>query len=256
MPRCETTRDQYGTGSSFIDFEREQGSNVFVAQRPLTKGAVLSAIGDTDVPGDVRNPAADLCTTSPPWEEIMKKCLVVPLVGLAISFALPTYAQQKDLADPQTTQKILENTKAALEAHNNGDAAAFAAGYARDAVFLTPDRPIIGRQAIQKWFTDFFQSQHPKNSMVKIDGNAFHLIGTAGNELWATGQYSETAQDKNGEPIPVKSYNFWIFVREGEDWKCRVDAWGLTPATVMFVYKSFAPQPASTPSPSASPSTQ
>ena len=56
---------QYGTGSSFIDFDREQGSNVFVAQRPLTKGDVLSAIGDTDVPGDVRNPAADLCTTPP-----------------------------------------------------------------------------------------------------------------------------------------------------------------------------------------------
>ena len=89
MPRCETTtRDQYGTGSSFIDFDREQGSNVF-AQRPLTKGAVLSAIGDTDVPGDVRNPAADLCTTSPPWEEIMKKRLVVSLAGLAISVALP-----------------------------------------------------------------------------------------------------------------------------------------------------------------------
>ena len=127
MPRCETTRDQYGTGSSFIDFDREQGFNVFVAQRPLTKGAVLSAIGDTDVPGDVRNPAADLCTTSPPWEEIMKKRLVVPLVGLAISFALPTYAQQKDLADPQTTQKILAGSKAASEAHNNHDAAAFAA---------------------------------------------------------------------------------------------------------------------------------
>jgi hypothetical protein len=93
MPRCETTRDQCGTGNSLIDFDREQGSNIFVAQRPLTKGAVLSAIGDTDIPGDVRNPAADLCTTSPPWEEIMKKCLVVPLAGLAISFALPTYAQ-------------------------------------------------------------------------------------------------------------------------------------------------------------------
>ena len=115
----------------------------------------------------------------------MKKCLVVPLVGLAISLALPTYAQQKDLADPQTTQKILANVKAALEAHNNGDAAAMAAGYTRDAVFLTPDRPIIGRQAIQKWFTDFFQSSplHPKNSMSKVDGNAFHLIGTAGNEV-------------------------------------------------------------------------
>ena len=185
----------------------------------------------------------------------MKKRLVVSLVGLAISFALPTYAQQKDLADPETIQKFVAMGKAASEAHNNLDAAAFAAIYARDAVFLTPDRPIIGRQAIQKWFTDFFQSspQHPQNSMAKLDGNALHLIGTAGNVMWATGEYSETVQGKNGEPIPVHSYNFWIYVREGEDWKILVDAWGLTPATVMFVYKSFAPQPASTPSPSAKP---
>ena len=253
MPRCQTTRDQYGTGSSFIDFDPEQGSNVFVAQRPLTKGPVLSAICDTDVPGDVRNAAADLCTTSPPWEEIMKKCLVVPLVVLAISFAWPTYAQQKDLADPQTTQKILAGAKASLEAHNNGDAAAFAAGYARDAVFLTPDRPIIGRQAIQKWFTDFFQSQHPKNSMTKIDGNAFHLIGTAGNELWASGESSETGQGKNGEPIPIKGYWSDIYVREGDDWKIRVAAWNTTPDSVRLINKSFAPQPAATPSSTASP---
>src|SRR5262249_27755131 len=205
MPRCETTRDQYGTGSSFIDFDREQGSNVFVAQRPLTKGAVLSAIGDTDIPGDVRNPAADLCTTSPPWEEIMKKCLVVPLVGLAISFALPTYAQQKDLADPQTTQKILALTKANLEAQNNLDAAGMAAVYARDAVFLTPNSPIIGRQAIQKWFSDWKKSERPYNSMVKFDGNAYHLIGTAGNAVWATGEYWETVPGKNG---PTLSHSY------------------------------------------------
>ena len=52
MPRCETTRDQYGTGSSFIDFGGNKGPMFFVAQGPLTKGAVLSAIGDTDVTGD------------------------------------------------------------------------------------------------------------------------------------------------------------------------------------------------------------
>ena len=191
----------------------------------------------------------------------MKKRLVVSLVGLAISFALPTYAQQKDLADPQTVQKFQALGKVASEAHNNLDAAAFAAIYARDAVFLTPDRPIIGRQAIQKWFTDFFQKspQHPQNSMGKIDGNALHVIGTDGNTMWATGEYSETVQGKNGEPIPVHSYNFWIYVREGGDWKILVDAWGLTPATVIGPNKSVAPQLAelaATPSPTASPSTQ
>ncbi len=84
----------------------------------------------------------------------MKTRILGALVGLAISFALPTYAQQKDLADPQTTQKILALMKAVNEAQNNHDAAAAAALFTRDAVFLTPEGPIIGRQAIQKWYTD------------------------------------------------------------------------------------------------------
>jgi hypothetical protein len=51
MPRSETTHDQCGTGSFFIDFDRGQGFNVPVAQRPLTKG-VPSAPGDTAVTDD------------------------------------------------------------------------------------------------------------------------------------------------------------------------------------------------------------
>jgi hypothetical protein len=35
----------------------------------------------------------------------MKKRLVVPLVGLAISFALPIFAQQKDAAEPPIVQQ-------------------------------------------------------------------------------------------------------------------------------------------------------
>ena len=188
----------------------------------------------------------------------MKRRLVVSLVGLAISFALPTYAQQKDLADPQTTQKLLALTEADEEAHNNHDPAACAALFTRDGFFFTPGGTVIGRQAIQKWYTDLWQGWHSTNYTSKADGNAFHLIGTAGNELWATGEYSEIVQDKNGEPRPVHSYNFWIYVREGEDWKLLLDAWGLTPATVLggIEQKIFAPQWAATPSPTASPSTE
>ena len=82
----------------------------------------------------------------------MKIRLLGTLVGLAISFALPTYARQKEVADPQTTQKLLALGKAAEEAHNNHDAAAVAAQFTRDAVFATPEGTIIVRQAIQKWF--------------------------------------------------------------------------------------------------------
>ena len=64
----------------------------------------------------------------------------------------------------------------------------------------------------------------PQKPYHKMDGNALHLIGTAGNELWGTGEWSETGQGKNGEPIPIKGYWACIFVREGDDWKIRVSA--------------------------------
>src|SRR6202030_2694229 len=43
-----------------------------------------------------------------PREEPMKIRLVVALVGLAISFALPAFAQQKDTVDPQLIQKLYD----------------------------------------------------------------------------------------------------------------------------------------------------
>jgi glycerol-3-phosphate dehydrogenase len=80
----------------------------------LIKG-VLSATGDTDVTGDSeksRNRSVGDKTSKPP-EKAMKTRLFV-LVGLAISFALPIYAQQEDVADPQTSQKIAAIFKALL----------------------------------------------------------------------------------------------------------------------------------------------
>jgi uncharacterized protein (TIGR02246 family) len=169
---------------------------------------------------------------------------------------LPTYAQQKDLADPQTTQKLLALGKADEEAHNNRDPAACAALYTRDGFFFTPGGTVIGRQAIQKWYTDLWQSWHSTNYTSKADGNAYHLIGTAGNELWATGESNQTGQGKNGEPFPFKNHWICIYVREGDDWKILACAFGDSPASTMTAYQNFGPQPAATPSPTASPSTQ
>src|SRR5580704_11103803 len=185
----------------------------------------------------------------------MKTRLLGALAGLAISVALPAYAQQKDVTDPQTTQKILAIGKGVTEGVNNYDPAAIAAFYTRDAVFVTTEGPITGRQAIQKWYTDLYQWWHPKNYITKLDG-PLHLIGTAGNELWATGESSETGQGKTGEPIPIKGYWACIYVREADDWKIRMCIWNTTSDSVLRIHQSFAPQPAATPSPTASPSTQ
>jgi hypothetical protein len=56
----------------------------------------------------------------------MKIRLVVALVGLAISFAAPTFAQQKDTVDPQVVEQLREEDKNFEEAYNKHDAAAIA----------------------------------------------------------------------------------------------------------------------------------
>jgi hypothetical protein len=97
------------------------------------------------------------------------------LVGLAISFAVPAFAQQTNTPDPQTTQKTLAIAKAYDEGESNNDAAAIAALFTEDGTFVTDRGPVNGRQAIEKWYTDLYKGWHPKNHVTKFDGNAPHF---------------------------------------------------------------------------------
>ena len=66
----------------------------------------------------------------------MKTRLFV-LAGLAISFALPTSAKQKETVDPQILQQYEELRKKFDEAMNNNNASALAACFTKDAVLVT-----------------------------------------------------------------------------------------------------------------------
>jgi ketosteroid isomerase-like protein len=90
----------------------------------------------------------------------MKTRLVVALVGLVISFALPTFAQQKDTVDPQIIEQLAALPKKFAVAFNNNDAAALAALYTEDAVLVNDSGPVYGRQAIEKWYADLFKQVH------------------------------------------------------------------------------------------------
>lgn len=175
----------------------------------------------------------------------MKIRLLVALAGLAISFAVPAIAQQKDtVLDPQLFQQLVALGKKADEAFNNNDAAAVAATYTDDAVHVTPSGPIYGREAIEKYFADVFRKWHFSNHISKGDQYSPHIMGTAGNEAWATGEFSQTIQAQNGAPIQLKGYWGAVDVREGDTWKARMVTFNIGPAL------------AATPSPTASPSNQ
>jgi uncharacterized protein (TIGR02246 family) len=99
----------------------------------------------------------------------MKIRSLLALVGLAIGFALPTYAQQKDPADPPIVQqRDLLGVAEAIgefgdlhrkldEAYDKNDAAAVAALFTEDGLFVTPDEMFSGRQQIETRHADMFQ---------------------------------------------------------------------------------------------------
>jgi ketosteroid isomerase-like protein len=175
----------------------------------------------------------------------MKRRLVVPLAVLAISFALPTFAQQNAMVpDQQVIQQLVVLGQKIKEAVANNDAAALAALYTWAAIIVTPQGPVYGRDAIENWNADKLERLHPKNHIDKVDPDSLRLIGTAGDAVWANGEWSETIQDSNGGPIEVKGYWSNIYVREGDTWKIRLDTYNVTPG------------PAVAASPTASPSKQ
>ena len=173
----------------------------------------------------------------------MKNRSLLALVGLAITFALPSFAQQKETVDPQLIQKLDDTlNKKYNEAINNHDAAALGALYTEDGIFVTDTGPVYGRKAIEKWYEDGLKERQPKNNIFTIDPHSVRMLGP--DNLTYNGDWSETGKGKNGEDVPVKGYCSVVDTREGDVWKIRVLTWNITPP------------PAATPSPTATPSSQ
>ena len=70
--------------------------------------------------------------------------LVIALIGIAISIALPAFADT-NAPDPQLRQKLLDVIAKHADAMNKNDAAAAAACFTQDGVYVTDGGPINGR---------------------------------------------------------------------------------------------------------------
>jgi uncharacterized protein (TIGR02246 family) len=145
----------------------------------------------------------------------MKTCSVIALVGLAISFALPIFAQEQSAVDPKTRQEIEAVLMQIGEAYNKHDAAAVAALYTHDAVRV--DNPsgfgralIVGRKAIEKLLeTDFTGSWSSSPRVGKLVQMYAFEDSIASISEWSKAQY-------NGHSVQ-------IFVRDPDTWKIRME---------------------------------
>ena len=116
----------------------------------------------------------------------MKIRYLLTLVGLAISFAIPTFAQKKDTIDPKVEQQVRVLAAKYDEAINRRDAAAVAALYAQDGVWVTHDGAFHGRQAIEKGYAQLdFKSWQIGNYFTMVD-----RVIQVGNDVHSTGRWS------------------------------------------------------------------
>jgi ketosteroid isomerase-like protein len=165
----------------------------------------------------------------------MKTLLVVPLVGLAISFALPTFGQLKEVADPQIRQQLeaAQGPGGKYDvAFNKNDAAAIGVLFAPDAVETGPDGVFIGQAAIQKRYADDFSNWHPTDHVNTIQ--QMYLLDDKAVVInkWSVGGY--------------KGYVTIILTPKGNDWLVQVADYSInsTP-TQNWVKGKFVETPSS-----------
>jgi uncharacterized protein (TIGR02246 family) len=177
-----------------------------------------------------------------PSEKTMKNRSLLALVGLAISFAVSAFAQQKETLDAQAVKKADPLTGKYDEAENSNDAAAVAALYTEDAVWVTPEGTIVGREAIEKQYAEYFKFGRHSNHTTTFDPASYQITGTT-DTIALSGGWSVTVEVQ-GKPQEFKGRWLAIDTRGSDGWKIWKSAFNVDPA------------PAATPSPTTTPSSQ
>jgi ketosteroid isomerase-like protein len=140
------------------------------------------------------------------------KIRLVDALGLAIGSTVPTLAQEQNAVDAEVRQQIEAVLAKGGEALNKNDAAAFAARYTQNAVQVfgweTGGGVASGQDAIEKRCAVNLAS-----SPGELSGKLLQVY-TVGNDVFAISKFSVGS---------FKGYSIFIFVRELDEWKIRME---------------------------------
>ena len=140
------------------------------------------------------------------------RLLLLTLGWLVISFATPALAEEKKEVNPEVRQQIEALLVKGDEAYNKHDAAALAAGFTEDAVFVGGGGPgpHYGRQAIEQRIALDMASSPGELSQSHELLQVYELgIDVCAISKFTVGQW--------------KRYAVFLFVREADGWKIRME---------------------------------
>jgi uncharacterized protein (TIGR02246 family) len=138
------------------------------------------------------------------------KMHLVAVVALAMSFAVPTFAQEQNTVDPEVRQEIEAAHSKFVEAQNKGDAAAIADLFTQDAIQimygLSEGGLASGQQAIEKRYRAFFAA--PSN----LDSKILQMY-PIGSDICVITEFK----------VPTwKGHVVTIYGRDADTWKIRM----------------------------------
>ena len=181
--------------------------------------------------------------------------LLLALTGLAIGFAVPTLVQPNEAApSEQDRQQIEALASRYAEAANRRDAAAIAALFTEEGVFVTPEGIVSGRPAIEKLYRDTFSAAAVSDTAIKT--TELHAVGEL---VWAVGDWRNNTQQGHWGAVDE---------RRGGAWQLRMLTFNVNPAAAALPSPAtpapaapvgLTPSPAATdlaPTPMASPGSQ
>ena len=144
--------------------------------------------------------------------------LLLAFTALAIGFVLPALAQEQNTVDPEVRQQIEAVNMKYDEAYNNkGDTAAIVARYTKDAVEVlgwASGGVASGWQAIEERYKMRFAATASTPGTLSRKLVQVYAIG---NDICAISEFSHVYRQGS------KGYSVTIYVREGDDWKIRMD---------------------------------
>jgi uncharacterized protein (TIGR02246 family) len=161
----------------------------------------------------------------------MKMRLLLILTGLAIGLAMPTLAQQNESApSEQDRQQIDALATRYADASNRHDAAAIAALFTEDGVFVSPEAILSGRQAVEKLYRDTFNATTVSDTVINTTEQH-----ARGDLVWVVGEWRNNTQQGHWGSVDE---------RRGGAWQLRMLTFNVTPP-------SAVPPPPATPLPPA-----
>lgn len=155
----------------------------------------------------------------------MKSILMTGIAGLSLAIASAAAAQHAEVKDEAMLAALTEHSGKWSEAFNSNSAEMLAALYTEDAVEVTNQGPIYGRDAIlahyQTLLENFKFSDHA-GTLHK----SYHM-SEAGDVVLSHGEYSFTFSDGNGNSMPLTGYWSSVTVLEDGVWRDKMQTWNV-----------------------------